>query len=59
MKEKMTNWIEDWLNAVDEQGQKLGWKDYKAYRAHAINSSDISDNDRQDILEYLENHEGM
>lgn len=53
----MANWIEEWLDAVDEQGQKLGWKDYKAYRAHAINSSSVSDDDRRDILEYLETRE--
>ena len=53
----MTNWIENWLNAVDERGEKLGWKDYKAYRNHAINSNNLSDDDRSNILEYLETHE--
>lgn len=48
--------IGNWLNAVDEQGERLGWKDYKAYRAHAINKI-VSDEDRRDILEYLEGFE--
>lgn len=48
--------IRNWLNAVDEQGESLGWKDYKAYRAHAINKVN-SDEDRRDIIEYLEKFE--
>ena len=47
--------IEAWLNAVDELGKKLGWKDYKAYRAHCLNR--ISSEDREDIFDYLQNYD--
>jgi hypothetical protein len=48
--------IRNWLNAVDEQGESFGWKDYKAYRARAINKVN-SDEDRRNIIEYLEKFE--
>lgn len=47
--------IRNWLNTVDEQGKRLGWRDYKAYRNHMLNK--ISPEDREDILDYLEDYE--
>jgi hypothetical protein len=47
--------IRNWLNTVDEQGERSGWKDYRAYRNHMLNK--ITSEDREDILDYLENYE--
>ena len=47
--------IRNWLNTVDKQGKKLGWADYKAFRNHMLDK--ITSEDREDILDYLEDYE--
>jgi len=47
--------IRNWLNIVDAQGERLGWKNYKDFRAHMLNK--LTSEDREDILDYLEDYE--
>jgi len=50
-----TRTIRNWLSTVDAQGERLGWKNYKDFRAHMLNK--LKSEDREDILDYLEDYE--